>query len=59
MPTTLINSEQTWLIWGLILIVTAAALKLEQRYNWAKKLSAAVIGLLGACLLYTSPSPRD
>ncbi len=51
MPTTLINSEQTWLIWGLILIVTAAALKLEQRYNWAQKLSAAVIGMLGAAIL--------
>lgn len=51
MSNTLIQPEQTWLIWALILILTSIALHLEKHYTWAKKLSAAVIGLLGSALL--------
>lgn len=48
---TVIQAEQTWLIWAILLILTLIALQLEKNYKWAQKLSAAVIGLLGAALL--------
>lgn len=51
MSNTLIQPEQTWIIWALILILTSIALHLEKHYKWAQKLSAAVIGLLGSALL--------
>lgn len=51
MPNTLIQPEQTWLIWACVLSLTTIALQLEKNYKWAQKLSAAVIGLLGAAFL--------
>jgi len=50
MPT-LIHSDQTWLLWAVILGGVAVSIWLEQRYNWAAKLSGPVIALCVAMCL--------
>lgn len=50
MPT-LIQPDQTWLLWAVILGGVALSIWLEQKYNWAAKLSGPVIALCVAMLL--------
>ncbi len=35
MENTLIHADQTWVIWAIILIVTALSIYLEGNYKWA------------------------
>jgi uncharacterized membrane protein len=50
MPT-LIQPDQTWILWAVILGGVALSIWLEQRYQWAAKLSGPVIALCIAMLL--------
>lgn len=49
--STLISSEDTWLLWAIIIGCAAISIMLEQRYNWAAKVSGAVIALLFGLVL--------
>lgn len=48
---TLIKSDQIWVLWAIILLITAASIYLENRYKWAKQISGAIIALIGAVIL--------
>jgi uncharacterized membrane protein len=45
---TLIASDDTWLLWTVILAGVALSIYLEQTYSWAAKLSGPVMALLMA-----------
>ncbi|TVT27084.1 DUF819 domain-containing protein [Salinicoccus cyprini] len=47
----LISSDETWLLWAFLVGWAAVSIYLEQRFEWASKLSGAIIALLGAMLL--------
>ena len=49
--TALIRPEQTWILWSVILVGVALSIFLEQKYQWAARLSGPVIGLLLAMTL--------
>lgn len=51
METTLIQADDTMTLWGIIVIWAAASIYLEQKYEWAGKLSGAVLALIGAIAL--------
>lgn len=48
---TIIQPDDTWLLWGFIAGWAAISIYLEQKYQWAAKISGAVIALLGALVL--------
>ncbi|WAA12762.1 DUF819 domain-containing protein [Fervidibacillus halotolerans] len=48
---TLIQPDDTWLLWAFLAGWAAISIYLEQRYQWAAKISGAVIALLGALVL--------
>ena len=48
---TLINAENTWMLFAVMAAVAAVAIWLEQTYRWAAKLSSCVLCLLMAMLL--------
>jgi len=50
MPT-LIQPDQTWLLWAVILVGVALSIWLEQTYRWAARLSGPVLALCIAMLL--------
>ena len=43
---TLIAADDTWALLALLLVSVALAIWLEQTYNWASKISGAIIALL-------------
>lgn len=43
--------EDTLALWTILVAWAAVSIFLEQRYNWAAKISGAIIGLLGALIL--------
>lgn len=43
--------EDTLALWTVLVAWAAVSIYLEQRYNWAAKISGAIIGLLGALIL--------
>ncbi|MCQ2406615.1 MAG: DUF819 family protein [Oscillospiraceae bacterium] len=47
---TLISADNTWVLFGIIVIIAAVAIYLEQTYKWAAKLSGCVIALVLAML---------
>lgn len=49
--TSLINPENYWVLWAILIGWAAVAIILEQKYSWASKLSGAIIALAGAMLL--------
>lgn len=49
--STFFKPDQIWQLWAIMLLLTAAAIALEKRYLWAKKITGAILGLLGAALL--------
>ncbi|WP_085524616.1 DUF819 family protein [Tuberibacillus sp. Marseille-P3662] len=51
MDGTLINSDDTWLLWAFLAGWAAASIYLEQKYKWAAKMTGAIIALLGALIL--------
>lgn len=48
---TLFNANDTWALWTILIAWAAVSIYLEQKYNWAAKISGAIIALLGALIL--------
>lgn len=48
---TFIKADDTWLLWSVLIGWAAISIWLEQKYEWAAKVSGAVIALLGALVL--------
>ncbi len=48
---TLISADNTWVLWAIITIWAAMSIYLEQKYEWAAKVSGAIIALVGAMIL--------
>ncbi|MEB7964894.1 DUF819 family protein [Mammaliicoccus sciuri] len=46
-----INKDETWLLWGILVGIAAISIFLEQRYQFAAKLTGAIIALVGAMIL--------
>ncbi len=51
MTTPLINPENTWLVWGAIIIVTAIAILGEQKTKIGGKVGAVTIAIFGTLIL--------
>ncbi|MFC4411781.1 DUF819 domain-containing protein [Chungangia koreensis] len=51
MEGTLIKPEDTWLLWAFLAGWAAVSIYLEQKYDWANKVSGAIIALVGALVL--------
>lgn len=48
---SLIDPENVWALWAVIVTWVALSIRLEQRYRWAAKISGPVLVLAGAILL--------
>lgn len=48
---TFFKPEDTLALWTILVAWAAVSIYLEQRFNWAAKISGAIIGLLGALIL--------
>ncbi|MCJ1777503.1 DUF819 domain-containing protein [Mammaliicoccus sciuri] len=46
-----INKDETWLLWAILVGIVALSIYLEQRYQFAAKLTGAIIALVGAMIL--------
>ncbi|MBT2690160.1 DUF819 domain-containing protein [Bacillus sp. ISL-47] len=51
MEQTLIKADDYVTLWGIIVVWASASIYLEQRYNWAAKISGAIVALIGAIIL--------
>src|SRR5699024_7290577 len=51
MENSLIQADELLTLWGIIVIVAAMSIVLEQKYSWAGKISGAVIALVSAIIL--------
>ncbi|MGP4072673.1 DUF819 family protein [Piscibacillus sp. B03] len=51
MTNSLISPEDTWLLWGFLAGWAAFSIYLEQKYEWASKVTGAIIALVGAMIL--------
>lgn len=49
--STLISSENTWMLFSILAVIAAASLWLEQKYVWASKVSGCVLCLVMAMAL--------
>lgn len=47
----MISSENTWILWAIIIVIAALSIYLEGKYSWAAKISGAIIGLIIAATL--------
>ena len=48
---TLISSDNIWVLWAFITGWAAFSIYLEQKFEWASKISGAIIALIGALIL--------
>lgn len=48
---TLISSDNIWVLWAFITGWAAFSIYLEQKFEWASKISGAIIALIGALVL--------
>lgn len=51
MDSSLIKADDYLTLWGIIVVWAAVSIYLEQRYQWAAKISGAIIALIGAIIL--------
>ncbi|MUK88868.1 DUF819 family protein [Ornithinibacillus sp. L9] len=51
MVHTIIQPDDTWILWAFLAGWAAVSIYLEQKYEWASKISGAIIALVGAMLL--------
>lgn len=51
MESSLIQPDDFITLWGIIVVWAAASIYLEQKYEWAGKISGAIIALIGAVFL--------
>lgn len=57
---TLIKADDTWMLWMILIGISAAAIVLEQKYKLAARISGPIIALLGALVLANlSVIPKD
>lgn len=47
----LVGADNTWMLWAICITGAALAIYLEQRYQWAAKVSGAIVALVMALLL--------
>lgn len=47
----LIGADNTWMLWAICITGAAVSIYLEQKYNWAAKVSGAIIALAMAIIL--------
>lgn len=48
---TFFKADDTLALWTILIAWASVSIYLEQKYNWAAKISGAIIGLLGALIL--------
>lgn len=48
---SLISADNTWVLWAFLCGWAAISIVLEQKYNWASKITGAIIALIGALAL--------
>jgi uncharacterized membrane protein len=48
---TLFSADNTWALWAIVIALAAISIMLEQRYQWAAKISGAVVALIGGLAL--------
>ncbi|WP_195694535.1 DUF819 domain-containing protein [Priestia megaterium] len=48
---TIVQSNDTWTLWGILAIWATISIFLEQKYKWAAMVSGAIIALLGSLIL--------
>ncbi|GGH73687.1 membrane protein [Compostibacillus humi] len=48
---SIIQLDDTWILWAFLAGWAAVSIYLEQKYKWASKISGAIIALVGAMLL--------
>lgn len=51
MQNSLISSDNIWVLWAFVTGWAAFSIYLEQKYQWAAKVSGAIIALVGALIL--------
>ncbi len=51
MQSTFISPDNTWVLWAILTGWAAFSIYLEQKYEWAAKVSGAIIALVGAMIL--------
>ncbi|WP_246119240.1 DUF819 family protein [Anaerosalibacter massiliensis] len=51
MNSSLISPENTWALWAILAGIAALSIYLEQTYQWASKVTGAIIGLVIAMAL--------
>ena len=49
--STLISSDNTWMLFSILVVIAAVCIRLEQRFAWAAKMSACVLCLVFAMVL--------
>ena len=49
--SSLISADNTWALWACLVGVAALSIWLEQKYQWASKLTGCVLALLGMMIL--------
>lgn len=47
----MIDKENIWILWAVIIFIATLSLYLENKYKWANKISGAIIGLVIAATL--------
>src|SRR5690606_39136003 len=48
---SIIQPDDTWILWAILAGWAAVSIYLEQKYKWASKVSVAIIALVGAMIL--------
>ena len=62
---TLIAGDNTWAMWGVLAVIVAVSIYLEQKYKWASNLSAPVLAIIFAlvvanvCIIPTASEVYD
>lgn len=51
MSNSFISADNTWVLWAFLTGWAALSIYLEQKYDWAAKISGAIIALIGAMAL--------
>ncbi len=51
MTNSFISADNTWVLWAILTGWAAFSIYLEQKYDWAAKISGAIIALIGAMVL--------
>ncbi|WP_330949303.1 DUF819 family protein [Virgibacillus sp. MG-45] len=48
---SIIKADDTITLWGIIIVWASVSIYLEQRFQWASKISGAIIALIGAIIM--------